>query len=119
MSTRQLSIGDFAAHCLEEIKAIQSGDTVLEILSAGKIVAIVNPAPQSGKLTQQASADFWQPMTAQDYARQQGIPPVTRVEDILGPGNAADWEGFDEALETWRAEPLSEPLRAADTSHAA
>lgn len=119
MSTRQLSIGDFAAHCLEEIKSIQSGDTVIEILSAGKIVAIVNPAPQSRKQTQQASPGFWQPTTAQQHARQQGIHAVARVEDLLGPGNAADWEGFDEALETWRAEPLSEPLPADGTSYAA
>ncbi len=43
MSTRQLSIGDFAAHCLEEVKAIQEGDTVLEILSSGKVVAVLSP----------------------------------------------------------------------------
>ena len=115
MSTRQLSISDFAAHCVEEIKAIQSGDTVLEITSAGKIVAVVNPAPPNGTW---AADGFWQNMTAQEHARQQGILPATRVEDLLGPGDAADWEGFDEALERWRAEPLPAPLPD-DTSHAA
>jgi antitoxin (DNA-binding transcriptional repressor) of toxin-antitoxin stability system len=119
MSTRQLSLGDFAAHCLEEIQAIQSGDTVLEILSAGKIVALVNPAPQSGMQALPTSADFRRPMTAQDHARQQGIRPVTRVEDFWGPGDEADWEGFDEALENWRTEPLPEPPPGEDSSHAA
>ena len=118
MNTRQLSIGDFASHCQEEISAIQSGDTVIQILSAGKIVAVVNPAPQSGTQAPQGLAGLGQPMTAQDHARQQGIHPVTRVEDYLGPGDAADWEGFDEALESWRAEALPAPLPD-DTSHAA
>lgn len=46
MSTRQLSIGDFAAHCLDEIKAVEHGDTVIEILSnGGKVIAVVNPPP--------------------------------------------------------------------------
>jgi hypothetical protein len=114
MSTRQLDITDFAAHCVEEIKSVQSADTVLEILSGGKIVAIVNPAPQA---ITPSSADLWRPATAQDHARQQGIQPVTRAEDFLGPGDAADWEGFDESLEQWRAEPLPTPLPA-DTAHA-
>ena len=44
MSTRQLTLGNFAAHCLDEIKAVQNGDTVIEILSSsGKVVAVLSP----------------------------------------------------------------------------
>lgn len=45
MSTRQLTLGNFAEHCLEEIEAVQKGDTVIEILSRGKVVAVVSPPP--------------------------------------------------------------------------
>lgn len=45
MSTRQLTIGNFAAHCLEEIESIQKGDVVIEILDAGKVVAVLSPPP--------------------------------------------------------------------------
>ncbi len=46
MSTRQLNLSDFAAHCLDEMKAIQGGDTVIEILSnGGKVIAVINPPP--------------------------------------------------------------------------
>lgn len=45
MSTRQLTLGNFAAHCLEEIESIQKGDVVIEILDAGKVVAVLSPPP--------------------------------------------------------------------------
>ena len=45
MSTRQLTLGNFAAHCLDEIKSVQDGDTVIEILSSGKVVAVLSPPP--------------------------------------------------------------------------
>ena len=45
MSTRQLTLGNFAAHCLDEIKSVQAGDTVIEILSSGKVVAVLSPPP--------------------------------------------------------------------------
>ncbi len=45
MSTRQLTLGNFAAHCLDEIKAVQDGETVIEILSSGKVVAVLSPPP--------------------------------------------------------------------------
>lgn len=46
MSSRQLTLGNFAAHCLDEIKAVQEGDTVIEILSSGgKVVAVLSPPP--------------------------------------------------------------------------
>lgn len=46
MSTKQLSLGSFAEHCLEEIKAVEQGDTVIEILSRGKVVAVLSPPPE-------------------------------------------------------------------------
>ena len=45
MSTRQLTLGNFAAHCLDEIKSVQDGDTVIEILSSGKVVTVLSPPP--------------------------------------------------------------------------
>lgn len=148
MSTRQLSIGDFAAHCLEEIKSIQSGDTVLEIVSSGgKVIAILNPAPQeqdegtladwmgsgaglvSGDLScldkptfmdadDAAAQDFWHPLSAQQQAELQNTPVITSPESLLGDGTEDEWKGFDEALESWRSEQVS-PLSAADFPHAA
>ena len=141
MSTRQLSIGDFAAHCLEEIQAIQSGDPVLEILSSGgKVIAVLNPAPQeqnggtladwmgmgaglvsSGLNLADATTDqaFWQPVSARQQAVQQNTPAVTSPEALLGDGTEEEWQGFDEALERWRSEQVIPPLSAADLPHAA
>ncbi len=48
MSTKQLTLGNFAAHCLEEIEAIQKGDTIVEILNSGKVVAVLSPPPPEG-----------------------------------------------------------------------
>ena len=142
MSTRQLSIGDFAAHCLEEIQAVQSGDTVLEILSSGgKVIAVLNPAPQApdgGTLADwmgagaglqsadlsstdaptfadaddAAAQDFWHPLTAQQQAALQHAPAVTSPESLLGDGTEDEWQGFDEALESWRSEQVITPLSA-------
>ena len=147
MSTRQLSIGDFAAHCLEEIQAIQSGDTVLEILSSGgKVIAVLNPAPQEqngrtledwmgsgaglvsgglSSLIQPTFADattdqaFWQPVSARQQSVQQNTPAVTSPEALLGDGTEEEWQGFDEDLERWRSEQVIPPLSAADLPHAA
>jgi hypothetical protein len=145
MRVRQLSIADFAAHCLEEIKAIQSGDTVLEILgNGGKVLAVLNPAPQqqyegtlgewvgsgsglvSGDLNcldeptfvdagEAAARDFWKPSTALEQAALQKVPIVQTLEDFNGDGIAEEWEGFDDALKEWRAEPIS----SEGTGHAA
>lgn len=155
MSTRQLSLGDFAAHCLEEIEAVQSGDTVLEILSSGgKVIAVLNPPPaehdkaiggvsladwtasgaglMSGDFdssclhkptlmfADDAVQDFWQPMSALQQAEQQEVPAVTSPEALLGDGTEEEWQGFDEALETWRSERVIHPFSAAaDVPHAA
>ncbi len=45
MSTKQLSLGSFAAHCIDEIKAVEHGDTIIEILNSGKVVAVLSPPP--------------------------------------------------------------------------
>ena len=149
MSTRQLSIGDFAAHCLEEIQAVQSGDTVLEILSSGgKVIAVLNPAPLSqdqstlaewmdartaypvapghpleepsfGAADDAASQDFWHPLTALQQSELQHAPAVTSPESLLGDGTEEEWQGFDEALERWRSEQVITPFSAADFPHAA
>lgn len=41
MITRQLSISKFKAHCTEEIRAVEKGDTVIELTRHGKKVAVV------------------------------------------------------------------------------
>jgi len=124
MSTRQLSLGDFAAHCLEEIESIQSGETVLEIIGGGgKVIAVVNPAqqgPDAGSPADwpgagdAAAQEFWQPLTATQQAARQKVPIVHQAEEFYGDGTAAEWEGFDEALEQWR----SEKIPAGDLLHA-
>lgn len=46
MSTRQLNIADFAAHCFDEISSIENGTTVVELMRDGKVIAFVCPAAQ-------------------------------------------------------------------------
>jgi hypothetical protein len=48
--------------------------------------------------------DFWENLTAEEYARRQGVTPVTDVSQLYGNFDPGDWEGFDEALEQWRSE---------------
>jgi hypothetical protein len=48
--------------------------------------------------------DFWENLSATEYAARQGVEPVTDVANLYGPGETEDWEGFDEAVERWRAE---------------
>lgn len=139
VSTRQLNISDFAAHCLEEIEAVQSGDTVLEILSSGgKVIAVINPVSQeqdggtlgdwvgsgSGLVGGDTSCldeptfmdaddawsqDVWHPLTADQHAVLQKVPAVTSPEALLGTGTEEEWAGFDEALERWRSEQPIQP----------
>jgi len=135
MSTRQLTLGNFAAHCLDEIKSVQDGDTVIEILSSsGKVVAVLSPPPPkepAGTLADWTGSgagtmsygpgykpdaatfmdvddaqDFWNDLSAQQYAALQRVPIIQRAEDLYGDGTAEEWEGFDEALEQWRSEKI-------------
>lgn len=48
--------------------------------------------------------DYWENLPAAEYARRQGVQPVSDFSVIFGAGAAEDWEGFDEAVERWRAE---------------
>lgn len=136
MSTRQLTLGNFAAHCLDEIKSVQSGDTIIEILSSGKVVAVLSPPPPeepavtmadwmgsgAGYMTygpgydpdaptfidadDAAAQDFWHPLSARQQAELQKVPIIRNAEEFYGDGTASEWEGFDEALEQWRSEKI-------------
>ena len=47
---------------------------------------------------------FWDNLSAEELARRQGVKAVADVKALYGPpGDAEDWEGFDEALEQWRS----------------
>jgi hypothetical protein len=51
---------------------------------------------------------FWENLPAEELAKRQGVVPASCAEDLYGNGDPSDWDGFDEALEQWRAEePLS------------
>lgn len=41
MITKQISVSEFKAHCTEEIRAVEKGDTVIELTRHGKKVAVV------------------------------------------------------------------------------
>jgi len=50
------------------------------------------------------SYDYWENLTAADYARRQGVQPVSDFSILFGAGVPEDWEGFDEAVERWHEE---------------
>jgi prevent-host-death family protein len=53
MTTRQISISEFKAHCTEEIRQVEKGELVLELTRHGKTVAIVQSpiaAPSAASL---------------------------------------------------------------------
>lgn len=41
MTIKQLSISEFKAHCTEEIRIVEMGDTIIELTRHGKKVAVV------------------------------------------------------------------------------
>ena len=41
---------------------------------------------------------FAKNLSADEYARRQGIQPLTNIASLYGPGEPEDWQGFDEAL---------------------
>lgn len=51
--------------------------------------------------------NFWRRVSLEELARQQGVRPVERVEDLLGgwPEDQID-DGIEEALERWRHHDL-------------
>ena len=48
------------------------------------------------------SYGFAENLSAEEYARRQGIQPLTNIASLYGPGEPEDWQGFDEALAAWR-----------------
>lgn len=50
------------------------------------------------------SYEFWESPSAEEYARRQGTRPISDVSALYGPGDPSDWDGFDTAVERWRAE---------------
>jgi hypothetical protein len=52
-------------------------------------------------------AEFWQGASFEDLARQQGVRPVERLEELLGGWPEDDVnDGFEDALERWCQESL-------------
>jgi prevent-host-death family protein len=47
MITKQISVSEFKAHCTEEIRAVEKGDTILELTRHGKKVAVVRSTDAS------------------------------------------------------------------------
>jgi prevent-host-death family protein len=81
--TKQISVSEFKAHCTEEIRAVEKGDTILELTRHGRKVAVVK-SPEAAEAT--ADLESW---------IGSGKGTVT-----FGPGydpnvpawNASDWE---------------------------
>ena len=48
--------------------------------------------------------DYWENLPAAEYARRQGVQPVSDFSALFGAGRAEDWEGFEEAVELWHSE---------------
>jgi len=47
---------------------------------------------------------FAENVSAEEYARRQGVQPVNNIALLYGSGEPEDWQGFDEALEAWRTQ---------------
>ena len=54
------------------------------------------------------SEEFWSPPTLEALARRQGVTRPPAFEKLTGEGWTEAFEGFDEAVETWRNEPWRE-----------
>ena len=49
MTTKQISVSEFKAHCAEELRAVEAEDCALQITRHGKIIAVVEK-PRTTKL---------------------------------------------------------------------
>lgn len=47
---------------------------------------------------------FWDNLTAEELARRQGVKPITDFSELTWPYGPDDWEGFEQAVDTWRDE---------------
>ena len=51
MITKQISVSDFKTHCIQEIRAVENGEAILELTRHGKKVAVVrSPDPEESQL---------------------------------------------------------------------
>jgi len=92
MSTRQLTLGNFAAHCLDEIKAVQDGDTVIEILSSGKVIAVLSPPPPAKEEALEGTLADWVGSGAGTVTFAPGYDPD---EPAFSP---EEWEEFQDKI---------------------
>jgi len=90
MSTRQLTLGNFAAHCLDEIKAVQDGDTVIEILSSGKVIAVLSPPPPAESEGSEGTLADWIGSGVGTMSYGPNYDPAAPAFD------PEDWEAFQE-----------------------
>lgn len=64
-------------------------------------------APAASVMAETGAAwtyDYWENLPAAEYARRQGVQPVSDFSALFGAGRAEDWEGFEEAVELWHSE---------------
>lgn len=133
MTVRQISISDLKARCTEEIRAVERDGVILHVTRHGKHVATIrpgradayalagsgrdgvsmlrdDPVTATAPAWQEKAQDVWTPLTAEQYAAQQGIRPIDDPQSMLGNGAEEDWTGFDEWLESSRNEHMIQPL---------
>ena len=76
-----------------------------ELLEVSGIEVLSLPAGLgAGKAESLWEYEFWENLSAAEYARRQGVEPVNDVKKLYGSGVTEDWEGFNEALDQWRTE---------------
>ena len=77
-----------------------STNTNLEIADIGRLEEPLDAGPNKAGW----GYSFCENLSAEEYARRQGIQPTTNIALLYGAGNPEDWQGFDEVLESWRTE---------------
>jgi prevent-host-death family protein len=81
--TKQISVSEFKAHCTEEIRAVEKGDTILELTRHGRKVAVVK-SPEAAEAT--AGLGSW-------IGSGKGTVTFGPGYDPNAPAwNASDWE---------------------------
>jgi prevent-host-death family protein len=83
VTTKQISVSEFKAHCTEEIRAVEKGNTILELTRHGKKVAVVK-SPDAGAATTDLGS--W-------IGSGKGTVAFGPKYDPKAPAwNAADWK---------------------------
>ena len=72
MTTKQISVSEFKAHCAEELRAVETEDYALQITRHGKIIAVVEKPHAADSDLPQDWSDYLgklsgAPQFAQDY----------------------------------------------------